>query len=425
MNGSQLRSHRLPGGDIVSALLNREVMILADRGGASNLIGSRWADLAAAHVATWAHSGRVIHTNGAGRAPIVRVERLDATPRIATAASKRGLQNPDLLLIGQLGERSLVQAADAKFSVETARAKQVSPEVVLGLLGLREAIPELLADLDDDLQIEPGLFLCPDFPMTHLMLRRRHGIVRTTVKEDEVELIPAPADRFWHGVEGAALIDELERIDDLPVRAGESLMAGVYYFRLGRAAIGFRLDATKPLLLHNDIVIVDESAVEEEIRHRAASARSAFDLIRRWDADVEVIRNQRAAVNQAAGLPIPGRDLRPLTARIAERAGAEPPSSAQVKRRLAAWYRGELRARVGSVPPPVKNLSAVLRQISAVGRELAPEAIPQLERIVFELIGESKGRDAEPVAAMTNGEVGKSWTSRAVEGGEPALKLAQ
>jgi hypothetical protein len=28
-------------------------MVLADRGGASNLVGNRWADLAAAHVAAW------------------------------------------------------------------------------------------------------------------------------------------------------------------------------------------------------------------------------------------------------------------------------------------------------------------------------------------------------------------------------------
>ena len=37
-------------GDLVSALFDREVMGLADRGGASNLIGDRWADIAAAHV---------------------------------------------------------------------------------------------------------------------------------------------------------------------------------------------------------------------------------------------------------------------------------------------------------------------------------------------------------------------------------------
>ena len=32
---------------MVSALFDREVMGLADRGGASNLIGDRWADIAA------------------------------------------------------------------------------------------------------------------------------------------------------------------------------------------------------------------------------------------------------------------------------------------------------------------------------------------------------------------------------------------
>ena len=47
MKGDNTRSPLLPGGDLVSALFDREVMGLADRGGASNLIGDRWADIAA------------------------------------------------------------------------------------------------------------------------------------------------------------------------------------------------------------------------------------------------------------------------------------------------------------------------------------------------------------------------------------------
>ena len=404
MKNEEIRSSRLPGGDIVAALLDRDVMIAADRGGASNLIGSRWADLAAAQVGAWPGADRFISTADGDKAPIVRVERLDANPSIAAAASKRGLQNPDLLLIAQRGPGWVVQAADAKFSVETARSKQVSPDVVLGLLGLRDLIPGLLTGLGEDFTVAPGQFLCPDFPLTHLMLRRRRGIVRTTVTVDEVVLIPAPPDSFWNGLEGASLIDSLSRVDDLPVGPDDSLMVGVYYFRLARAAISFWLDAAKPLLLHNDIVAVDESSVREELHQRVASSRSALALIRQWDADVQVIRNQRAAVNQAAGLPIPGRDFRPLIAAIAARAGAEPPSSAKVKRRLAAWYRGELRDRVGPVMPPVANLPAVLRQISAAGRDLAPAAMPQLERIVCELIREPAFGENEPMptAATAN-----------------------
>ena len=389
MNGENTRSPLLPGGDIVSALFDREVMGLADRGGASNLIGDRWADIAATHAATWIGSDRRLHADDQQPLRIVRVDRLDAMPAVAAAASKRGLQNPDLLLIGQRGDQQAIQAADAKFSVETARSKQVSPEVVLGLLELRKHVPGLLDRVSEQIHVESGVFLCPDYPLTHLMLRHRRGIVRATVRQEEVVFVPAPPDRFWDGVPGAEVIAPLADTDKLPARPDENLMAGVYYFRLARAAVGFWLDATKPLLLHNDVVTVDISAVREETVRRSTAARSAIDLIRRWDADVQEIRNQRSAVDQAAGLPIPGRDLRAMAATIAEAVGADPPSGNQVRRRLGSWYRGVLRDRFGPISPPVTDLPSILRQLSAAGRDLAPQAERELDRIVLELVAET------------------------------------
>lgn len=363
-------------------------MVLADRGGASNLVGDRWADLAAAHAATWAGSGRQIPA-GAGGAegiPIVRVDRLDDMPRIAAAASKRGLQNPDLLLIGQDGDHQVVQAADAKFSVETARSKQVSAEVVLGLLEIREAVPEILRGLDDGFAVEPGTFLCPDYPLTHFMMRRRRGIVRTTVREDQVTLVPVNVGQFWDGVEGSTIIEPLAEVDALPVSPSENLMAGVYYFRLARAVIGFWLDANKPLLLFNDIVAVDEPAIREEASRRAAQADSAIELIRQWDADVQTVRGQRSAVDQVAGTPIPGRELRPMIQRIADAIDGDAPSMNQVRRRLGAWYRAELRERVGPLSPPVADLQQALERVAAASREVSPRAEQEVERIVHELM---------------------------------------
>src|SRR5215217_5665771 len=386
MKGNNTRSPLLPGGDIVSALFDREVMGLADRGGASNLIGDRWADIAAMHAATWIGSERRFHGDDQEPLRIVRVDRLDATPAVAAAASNRGLQNPDLLLIGQRGDQQAIQAADAKFSVETARSKQVSPEVVLGLLELRDHIPVILSGLNHQIRVESGVFLCPDYALTHLMLRHRRGIVRTTVRREEVILVPAAADHFWDGVQGAELIAPLAATDNLPVQPDENLMAGVYYFRLARAAVGFWLDATKPLLLHNDTVIVDVSAVREETARRSREVTSAIDLIRRWDADVQTIRNQRAAVDQVAGLPIPGRDLRPMATQIAQAVGTDPPSANQVRRRLGAWYRGVLRDRFGPISPPVADLPSILRQLTDAGSDLAPQAERELERIVLELV---------------------------------------
>lgn len=397
MKHERFTSPNLPGGDLVSALFDREVMVLADRGGASNLVGNRWADLAAAHVAAWVGSERPLHASTGESLAITRVDRLDATPRIAAAASRRGLQNPDLLMIGHSGDRQRIQAADAKFSVETARAKQVSPQVVLDLLELRDQVPELLPGLNGDLEVVPGIFLCPDYPLTHLMLKRRHGIVRTTVRGDEVVFVPALPDRFWDGVEGASIMSPLAEVDDLPVRPAQSLLAGVYYFRLARAAVGFWLDATKPLLLYNDTVSVNEGAIRDEAERRSIAADSALELIRQWDADVQAIRNQRAAVDQVAALPIPGRELRARVQMIAEASGAEPPSANQVRKRLGAWYRGELRERVGPISPPVPNLSSVLQQVAAAGRDLAPRVDAELERVVQALIVEADARDRSPI----------------------------
>jgi hypothetical protein len=375
-------------------------MGLADRGGASNLIGDRWADIAAAHAASWVGSTRAIAVEDQEPLPIVRVDRLDAIPAVAAAASKRGLQNPDLLLIGHRGKEQVIQAADAKFSVETARSKQVSAEIVRGLLELRDHVPGLLSGVGDHLHVASGLFLCPDYPLTHIMLRRRRGIVRTTVRREEVVFVPADPRQFWDEVPGAAVIAPLAAVDELPTRTEEDLMIGVYYFRLARATVGFWLDATKPLLLHNDKVSVDFDAIRDEAVRRSPAAASAIELVRRWDVDVQAIRIQRAAVDQAAALPIPGRELRPMTARIAEAVGGEPPSANQVRRRLGAWYRGELRDRFGPIHPPVQELPSVLRLISEAGRDLAPLAQRELERIVRQLIAEA---DAQEQSAVTTG----------------------
>ena len=77
MNTDNTRSPLLPGGDLVSALFDREVMGFADRGGASNLIGDRWADIAAGHVATWIGTEQRLHADDQEPLRIIRVDRLD------------------------------------------------------------------------------------------------------------------------------------------------------------------------------------------------------------------------------------------------------------------------------------------------------------------------------------------------------------
>jgi hypothetical protein len=380
-----IRSRLLPGGDLVAAVLNRQLMVLADRGGSSGSVGRRWADVCAEAVVSLV--GRAAPAPGGESEPFVieRVARLDDVPRIATVASRHGVQNPDFLFVGARGGRPTIQAADAKFSVETARSKQVSPAVVGALLGLGDLLDPLIGDLSAETEILPGVFLSPDYPLTELMLRGRQGIVKATVTSREVIFVPAPARSFFAGLEGESLMPVLAGVDALPVRIETSLLAGLYYFRLSRAAIGCWFDATRPLLALNDRIEVDEAAVLAETEARARSAGSAFELILAWDRDVEAVRAQRAAVEQVAGLPMTSRELRSWIDAACRHLGCEPPSANQVRRRLGAWFRAALRERFGPMSPPVVNFGEQLRELGRTSADLAPRLHGETIRIVADL----------------------------------------
>lgn len=408
MDDLGVRSHLLPGGNLISAVLNREVMALADRGGASNLVGDRWAALCALQAANWAGQVRPVPGSDDGL-QIAQVLRLDDTPAVAATASRRGLQNPDLLFIGMRNEVPTIQAADAKFSVETARSKQVSPAVVEGLLGLRDLLPNLLGHITADPALVPGVFLCPDYPLTHHMLHRRQGILRTTVRTDEVVFVPAPPKLFFEPLQGSRVMVTLAAADDLPVQIDHSLLAALYYFRLARAAIGCWLDGAKPLLLHDDRLVADEAAVRAEAETRRAQASSACDLVLTWNDDVQAVRAQRAAVDQVATLPLLNRELRARVVSLAETSGVEPPSLNQVRRRLSAWYRGQLRDQIGPLPPPVADFPRRLEEIGRLGAALAPQFERETERVVAELVAarlptEKPALGRSPVVSLASDE---------------------
>lgn len=395
----EVRSDRLPGGDLIAAVLNRQLMAYADRGGSSGLVGQRWSDHCDIEVQGWV--GGLSDVPGGQRSPIVidRVARLDAVPAIAHTASKRGLQNPDFIIIGTQDGRPVMQAADAKFSVETARSRQVSVEVLSALLEISEVLAPVTGELDPQTAIEPGFFLSPDYSLTHYMMRRRHGIMRVSVREDEVEQLAIDPVEFFTPLPGASIVPILSGVDDLAVLAEESLLAGLYYFRIARAVIGFWIDSVKPLLMMGDKIEVDFDAVEAEARRRADGVYSAYQLMLDWDVDVERMRANRAAVDQVTNLPILNRDLRESIAKLSLELGIEAPSMNQVRRRLGAWFRGELRDRVGPLNPPVTNLPAILRDLATIGAELAPRLPKETERIVLELGVQSETSPAEGIAA--------------------------
>ena len=388
----EIVSDKLPGCTFVTACLDRRIMALADRGQSSGAVGERWAAMCAVAVGGWAGADQ---SAPGGNDPyrIGQVVRLDDVPAVAATASRRGLQNPDFLVIGQSDGETVVQGLDAKFSAETAKPRQVSAGVVEDLLQLRTVLEPLTGTLPDDVLVLDGMFLCPDYPLTRLVFQGQPGMMRPSVRPEQVMLLDAPAWDFFGEIEGGQLRPQFAGIDGLDIDVDDSLLASLYYFRLVRAVAGIQSDERRPLLGNGERYEVDYEVLARDAGTRSRNAGSAIELVRSWDRDAESVRGQREAVEQVAGLPIVTGELRELIERTAFDAGRVPPSLNRVRRRLGGWYRGELRALVGAIEPPVADLGAVLDRVGRAGRSLIPALGEQRRQVVSEMVAESPVRE--------------------------------
>jgi hypothetical protein len=381
----------LPGGSLLASVYDRAFMQLSDRGGASNVVGDRWAEICASAVESADETSRIVRTGNDG---IVAEStfRLDHIPEIARIASRNHMQNPDFLMVGQQAGTRVMWAADAKFSVDTARSKQVSSGVVEGLLGLGGALLELLPAIAPDLTIQDGVFLCPDYPLTHRLLLDRRGPRRTTVNEDEVRFIPVSSGQFLKRLGQEGLQGFFAELDGFPIDPSISLMLGVYYFRLSRAALGCWQDQVAPLLLYHDAPIIDEDAVEAEARALATMRTSAWGLVQRWNDLAEGARRQRAAIDQVTSPPVNGRKLKEQIDLAAAAAGVVPPSGSKVRRAVGSWYRGKVREQFGPLSPPVADFGSLLDRLGRYCQSIQGETQVVTARIIEELLA-----DAPPV----------------------------
>lgn len=391
-------SSAFPGGTLLASVYDPVYMQLSDRGGASNMVGDRWADLCAEALA----GERLAEGNlwrGEGGAIADSSVRLDDIPEIARTASRHKLQNPDFLMLGDLADRQVLWAADAKFSVDTARSKQVSGDVVRALLDLGDTVRRLVPGLDPDLAIHDGVFLCPDYALSHRLLRDRRGPRRATVKHHEVRLIEVTSNQFLHPLGQAGLQSFLAGLDSLPINPDRSLMLGLYYFRLARAALGCWQDQTAPLLAHRDPFTIDEAAIENEARALATMKTSAWGLVQRWNDVAEVVRRQRTAVDQVTSLPINGKQLRDQIVLASAAAGVTPPSGTRVRRAIGAWYRSRIREQFGPVHPPARNFGGLLEEMGQYSRSLQPEIGQVTKRVINEMVAEAAPLGQEPLAS--------------------------
>jgi len=390
-------SSAFPGGTLLASVYDRVFMQLSDRGGASNLVGDRWADLCAEAL----HGHRQPHSDlwrsEEGAVADVSI-RLDDIPEIARTASRHKLQNPDFLMLGDVSENRVLWAADAKFSVDTARSKQVSGDVVRALLELGETVRRLVPGLDPDVVIHDGVFLCPDYALTHRLLRDRRGPRRATVRNHEVRLIDVTSNQFLQPLEQGGLREFFAELDALPIDPDRSLMLGLYYFRLVRAALGCWQDQTAPLLSYQDAPPVDEAAIEGEARALTTTRTSAWGLVQRWNDVADEVRRQRTAVDHVTSLPINGKQLREQILLAAAAAAVTPPSGTRVRRAIGSWYRSRIREQFGPIHPPVRNFGALLEELGTYSRSLHPEVAQVTKRVIDEMMAEGTPVRQEPIA---------------------------
>ncbi|HEV2067051.1 MAG TPA: hypothetical protein VGR08_09440 [Thermomicrobiales bacterium] len=382
-----LASPSFPGGSLFNAVYDRTLMRFSDRGGASGIIGDRWADLCALALG---QKVETLVTLDQDVPPIAcdGVVRLDDIPEVARVASRAHLQNPDFLLVGTQGGRQTIKAADAKFSVETAKSRQVSAHVVKALLDLGQTVRDRIPDLHDDVALSDGIFLCPDYSLTRHVLRGGQGLRRIAVPDREVCLLEVQIDEFMRPIGHERLIQILAARDDLGFDYRQSLLLTLYYFRLARSAVGFRVDQTTPLLASRDAPEVDLADVEAEAERIGKQAFGAWNLILRWNDIAEEVRRQRLAVDAATGYPIPGRILRQQVEQRSVAAGVEPPSTNRVRRIAGSWMRARIRQEFGPIDPPVDDLDKLLRELRAFARSLTPAVAAYTDDVIGDLIAE-------------------------------------
>ena len=370
---------RYPQPTLIRSLLDRRLMGYADRGGSSGYVGDSWGGFCAAWLAS--HVGQRIHVNAEISGEITSVLDVDGIPGLAAFASHRGLQNPDFLigLVADSGDRLLVPV-DAKFSVETAKSKQVSAEMATALIQT-EGSP-VMPLLPEDGKLIDGFFISPDYELTHQMLAGAVGILRTAVHASQVWLLPAGPTGVFDREDVRDLAMDLAAIDRSRREYDQYLATALYYIRCGFSCVGAYSDEARPLLGRRDQEKPDLRTVRQHLEARVVDSYSAWTVVQQWDADAEAIRSIRIAVHQAAEVGIANRDLRKVVEVAAAKLGGPPPSINRVRRELAIWSTEQMVTTFGVIYHPVNELDELLNTLRTRAAELQAAVPEQVREIV-------------------------------------------
>ena len=379
-------SARLPGGNLIAAVLDQQLMGWSDRGGASRIFGEQWADACAEVLQRWMGTER----DTADGLPFVVecVVRLDDDPRIALQAGRQKLANPDFILYGtRIDGQPILQALDAKFSIESAKPRQVSAENLRALLEvegslIQEAVcAHMGSPAVASAETVRGVFLAPLGPLTDYFLPRMTLGPEPEIDPSDVVLLSADPVELFADVPVAVAVDPLARVDNLPVDPWANIAATVYYLRLACAAAWMWVEARTPLLSLAPPPSLDVPTFQTELRSRLTGAHSAYIAVAAWARDVERVARARKELRDALVLPIRMQEIRSLVPNA-----EEPEGRRLVKRARAALdrrFRERVIEEVGEVPAsPTRPLADIVRDVRAASRKLEPE----LRQLVHDLI---------------------------------------
>lgn len=375
-----LTSAAFPHHVLLQAIHDRALVRLSDRGGASNMIGDRWSDCCFAWLCD--HEGGALTTFGGASVEVSAVIRLDDTPAIARAASHKKLRNPDFLVTSRdTAGPTAVQAVDAKFSIETASAGQTEAEALAQLFGIGEVITSRIPCWPD-VEAADGLFLTPDMPYTHYILRNTSGRFSLHVPIDTVSIVPIDPASFFKPLPGARFVDDLAALDGLQHQVGDNMLLALYYFRIARGLSGCLRDRFMPVL-GKPGSITAEPDLAGLLETAAASERSAWQALVVADRVAETTRAQRQTISRLASPPIAGRAISERISQLAETYPAgRKPSSNRVRKDLGAWFYRSIVDLIGEIPGPVDDLDEVIHRVRIAAQRLVPQIDERLDEVI-------------------------------------------
>lgn len=382
----EFRSLALPQQSFAKSLYDPRLMRLSDKGGASELIGNVWSEIVAATLLASLGKPLMAGHPVVGGAVVDAVHRLDDIPGVASRASKAHLKNPDFLVVASLQGEQVLFGVDAKFSIETAETSQVSAEMLSKLVASDPHVSLLIQNAPTENRIVDGVFASPDYELTYEMFEHRVGFRRCSVARENVLLVSVTGGAAFSDTGDQRVLQQLIDLDGLPINVRDSLLATQYYVRLERAVSGLVREQRQPLL-GNELTPPDADDALTEVVHRAPRYEVAWGMIRDWDQELEEMRQQRQALQQAIGTLVRGPVLREASDQIMPSLNLEHrPSRNQIRKALSRRYAGDVRSRVGVVRWPVQDFSAELHRVALIAADVARSYQAELLTILKDVI---------------------------------------